>query len=203
VAACGGMSTGSELLDDLAARRASIRQRWYARRPKPIPVFPPLPRQPPKPLEERLAEARALRGILPKQQVDKIIKNIRESATDFGERVALPTPRRSSLHRKKHKIENAPGISVIQHIVAAHYNVGMDGLFSRTRTSLELPRMASMYLARTLTSCGLSEIGLAFGRHHTSVFNAERKIAERVIIDPAFADEISAIKMKIIHGCHD
>src|ERR1700730_9633837 len=111
--------TGSALLDELIARRRAIRKRWRAR--PPLLAIAALPKQRPKSVEERLAEARALHGKLPKQKVDDIVKCIRESAIDFGEVVRGPLrPYRSNAHKK---IDNAPTNSAIQHVVADHYKI--------------------------------------------------------------------------------
>ena len=64
--------------------------------------------------------------------------------------------------------------------VADHYNLRMSDLLSARRArQVARPRQVAMYLAKTLTSRSLPEIGRRFGgRDHTTVIHAVRKIEE-------------------------
>ena len=64
--------------------------------------------------------------------------------------------------------------------VADHYNLRMSDLLSARRArQVARPRQVAMYLAKTLTSRSLPDIGRRFGgRDHTTVIHAVRKIEE-------------------------
>ncbi|GGG30814.1 hypothetical protein GCM10010964_18400 [Caldovatus sediminis] len=55
------------------------------------------------------------------------------------------------------------------------------------------PRHVAMALARRLTGASLPAIGRAFGRDHSTVLYAVRRIAARAAADPAFAARLEAI----------
>jgi len=70
-------------------------------------------------------------------------------------------------------------IDNIKRTVANYYSIRVADLNSSRRTrSLARPRQIAMALAKELTQHSLPEIGEAFGRDHTTVLHACRKIAE-------------------------
>ncbi|MEQ1439215.1 chromosomal replication initiator protein DnaA [Fontimonas sp. SYSU GA230001] len=70
-------------------------------------------------------------------------------------------------------------IDNIKRTVAGYYNIRVGDLNSPRRTrSLARPRQIAMCLAKELTQHSLPEIGEAFGKDHTTVLHACRKIAE-------------------------
>jgi chromosomal replication initiator protein len=70
----------------------------------------------------------------------------------------------------------------IQKLVARHFQVSLDDILSARRTaSVVRPRQIAMYLAKVLTPRSLPDIGRLFGRDHTTVLHAVRKITN--IID--------------------
>jgi len=91
-------------------------------------------------------------------------------------------------------------IEDIQRIVARHYNVSKQELLSNRRTrAIVRPRQVAMYLAKTLTSRSLPEIGRRFGgRDHTTVLHAMRKVEDMVVDDQKLAQEMELLK-RLIH----
>ena len=91
-----------------------------------------------------------------------------------------------------------PAVTVedILRVVTARYNVRVSDLQSRKRTrSVVLPRQICMYLARSLTTLSLEEIGGYFGgRDHSTVLHAEAKIAASLEKDTALAHALEALK---------
>ncbi len=91
-----------------------------------------------------------------------------------------------------------PAVTVedILHVVTARYNVRVSDLQSRKRTrSVVLPRQICMYLARSLTTLSLEEIGGYFGgRDHSTVLHAEAKIAASLEKDTDLAHALEALK---------
>jgi chromosomal replication initiator protein len=80
--------------------------------------------------------------------------------------------------------------------VADHYNLRMSDLLSARRArQVARPRQVAMYLAKTLTSRSLPEIGRRFGgRDHTTVIHAVRKIEELRITDSQIAEDVELLR---------
>jgi chromosomal replication initiator protein len=80
--------------------------------------------------------------------------------------------------------------------VADHYNLRMTDLLSARRTrTVARPRQVAMFLAKTLTSKSLPEIGRRFGgRDHTTVIHAVRKIEELRAIDNQIAEDVELLR---------
>jgi chromosomal replication initiator protein len=70
-------------------------------------------------------------------------------------------------------------IDNIKRQVSNYYNLRITDLSSERRTrSLARPRQIGMALAKELTQHSLPEIGRAFGKDHTTVLHACKKVAE-------------------------
>jgi chromosomal replication initiator protein len=70
-------------------------------------------------------------------------------------------------------------IDNIKRTVSSYFNIRLADLSSPRRTrSLARPRQIAMSLAKELTTHSLPEIGEAFGKDHTTVLHACRKIAQ-------------------------
>lgn len=96
---------------------------------------------------------------------------------------------RGQLHR-------APDVLEIQKVVAAHFELPVESLRGKRRTSnVALGRQVAMYLTKQLTSHTLVEIGRRFGnRDHSTVLYACARVAERSATEPAFAQIIDRIR---------
>jgi hypothetical protein len=66
--------------------------------------------------------------------------------------------------------------AVIRREVARFYQITLAELDARGGFAAALPRHVAMYLCKTLTRHSLAEIGRRFGGHHTTIFQAVRKI---------------------------
>lgn len=88
----------------------------------------------------------------------------------------------------------------IQHLVAQHFNVSVKTMLSRTRKhQFVRPRQIAMVLARQFTAKSLCQIGAAFGGlDHTTVLNAENRIARMSERDPAMAATVDELRKKIV-----
>jgi chromosomal replication initiator protein len=80
--------------------------------------------------------------------------------------------------------------------VADHYNLRMSDLLSARRArQVARPRQVAMYLAKTLTSRSLPDIGRRFGgRDHTTVIHAVRKIEELRMSDSQIAEDVELLR---------
>jgi Bacterial dnaA protein helix-turn-helix len=87
-----------------------------------------------------------------------------------------------------------PSIEDIQAAVARHCRVARPDLISARRTSdVVRPRQIAMFLARHLTPHSLPVIGGKFGRDHTTVLHAVRKIEALRARDSNLAGDLDAI----------
>jgi chromosomal replication initiator protein len=91
-------------------------------------------------------------------------------------------------------------IADIQAAVARYYNVSVEALQGKRRTSgIAFPRQVAMYLAKRLTRAPLVEIGKRFGhRDHTTVMYACTKIEALVKQDATLDQAIDLITQKLL-----
>jgi chromosomal replication initiator protein len=86
-------------------------------------------------------------------------------------------------------------IEEIQKRVAEHYNIKLFDMHSARRArAVARPRQVAMYLAKQLTSRSLPEIGRKFGRDHTTVMHAVRKVEELSHTDAGFAEDLDLLR---------
>lgn len=88
----------------------------------------------------------------------------------------------------------------IRNIVANHYKIKVDDMDSPKRNAeITLPRQVAMYLCRETTEVSLPKIGKLFGgRHYSTVIHAVDKINEMLKYDDQLAEDIEAIKSKLM-----
>ena len=87
-------------------------------------------------------------------------------------------------------------IEDILRIVSRHYKVPRNDLLSSRRSrDVVRPRQIAMYLAKSLTSRSLPEIGRRFGgRDHTTVLHSVRKVEQMMKDDSELTQEIELLK---------
>ncbi|MCC5973092.1 MAG: chromosomal replication initiator protein DnaA [Rubellimicrobium sp.] len=87
-------------------------------------------------------------------------------------------------------------VEEIQRKVADHYNIRLSDLVGPKRLrSYARPRQVAMYLAKTMTSRSLPEIGRRFGgRDHTTVMHGVRRIEELRATDSHIADDLELLR---------
>ncbi len=87
-------------------------------------------------------------------------------------------------------------IEDILRIVSRHYKVPRNDLLSSRRSrDVVRPRQIAMYLAKSLTSRSLPEIGRRFGgRDHTTVLHSVRKVEQMMKDDTELTQEIELLK---------
>jgi chromosomal replication initiator protein len=95
--------------------------------------------------------------------------------------------------------EKTVTVSQVQQIVAEYYSLKVSDLKSKNRNkSVVIPRQVAMYLARTLTSSSLPEIGKMFGgKDHTTVIHACNKVKNKMDQEKAFRKEVETITKRI------
>jgi chromosomal replication initiator protein len=84
----------------------------------------------------------------------------------------------------------------IKRAVAAHFNISVELLESKTRKhEVVVPRQVAMYLAKQLTSLSLKSIGLHFGgRDHTTVLHSIQTVEGYLVTDPTIAQAVEQLK---------
>lgn len=89
-------------------------------------------------------------------------------------------------------------IDNIKKLVATHYNIRITDLSSPRRTRmLARPRQVAMALAKDLTQHSLPEIGEAFGKDHTTVLHACRKVVELRVSDPKIREDWELLQRQL------
>ena len=82
--------------------------------------------------------------------------------------------------------------------VAKFYGIEPDVIRSVSRRKEALvPRQVAMYVIREKTGMSLPEIGREFGKDHTTVMNAIRKVEEKMAKDPDFKTRIKDLSANI------
>jgi chromosomal replication initiator protein len=97
------------------------------------------------------------------------------------------------------KSERRVTVDDIQKAVAAYFSISVDDLVSKRRSQAVVrPRHIAMYLAKSLTTRSLPDIGRRFGgRDHSTVIHAVRKITGQLPADAALADDVEAVKRRL------
>lgn len=89
-------------------------------------------------------------------------------------------------------------IENIKRTVAGYYNIRVTDLSSPRRTrSLARPRQIAMALSKELTQHSLPEIGEAFGKDHTTVLHACRKVAELRAEDSKIREDYDLLQRRL------
>lgn len=97
------------------------------------------------------------------------------------------------------RAEKRVTVDEIQKTVAAYFSITPSDINSKRRTqSVVRPRHIAMYLAKTMTTRSLPDIGKRFGgRDHSTVIHAVTKITGQVGSDPVLAEDIEAIRKRL------
>lgn len=91
-------------------------------------------------------------------------------------------------------------VRLIQEVTASHYAIAVDALRGRRRhAKLCRPRHVAMYVAsRLLPTYSLPMLGREFGRDHSSVLSAIRRVEERLGTDPETAQAVETITAAVL-----
>ena len=104
-----------------------------------------------------------------------------------GRDIDLPLAQ-ETLRDLLHTEDKPVTIEMIQKFVADHYSLKISEIKAKNNSkSVAVPRQIAMYLAKSLTSASLPEIGKEFGgKHHSTVIHSVRKIDDLRKQDPEF-----------------
>ncbi len=82
--------------------------------------------------------------------------------------------------------------------VAEHFGVPVEALKGAGRArEVVVPRQIAMYLIRDLTTHSLPEVGLFFGRDHSTVLHSTQKIGEQVGRDGEITTHVETLKRRL------
>jgi chromosomal replication initiator protein len=92
-------------------------------------------------------------------------------------------------------------VEEIQRKVAEHYNIRLSDMIGPKRLrTIARPRQVAMYLAKTLTTRSLPDIGRRFGgRDHTTIMHGVRKVEELRESDPQIAEDLDLLRRLLQH----
>ena len=112
------------------------------------------------------------------------------------ELVSVPLAERTLADLVRAREARRVRIEDILRIVSRHYKVPRNELLSSRRSrDVVRPRQLAMYLAKSLTSRSLPEIGRRFGgRDHTTVLHSVRKVEQMMKDDGDLCQEIELLK---------
>jgi len=86
----------------------------------------------------------------------------------------------------------------IQRAVASFYVVGLDVILGDSRRSSHSRiRHVAMYLGRKCTTLSFPELGEAFGRDHSTIQHAVRKIEREMMDDPDLTRHIGTLRDRL------
>jgi len=112
------------------------------------------------------------------RDLEGALHRLAASARFRGEKLTIDFAR-TTLKDMLAAYERQVTIENIKRKVADYYNIRVSDLASPRRTrTLARPRQVAMALAKELTQHSLPEIGESFGKDHTTVLHACRKVAE-------------------------
>ncbi len=97
------------------------------------------------------------------------------------------------------KSEKRVTVDDIQKAVASYFDITVEDLHSKRRTKTVVrPRHIAMYLAKTLTTRSLPDIGRRFGgRDHSTVIHAVNKITDQLPSDAVLSEDIEALRRRM------
>ena len=92
----------------------------------------------------------------------------------------------------------AASLEAIQEAAAAAFNLSRQRLLARDRSpKVALARQIAMYLARELTDVSLPEIGRGFGRDHSTVVHAHKRIAADIAAGGPAARTVDMLRARL------
>lgn len=131
------------------------------------------------------------------RELEGALNRLSAGARLKGETLTLEFAR-ASLKDMLAAYERMITIENIKRTVATYYNIRVADLSSARRTrSLARPRQIAMSLAKELTQHSLPEIGEAFGKDHTTVLHACRKVKELRVEDLKIREDYENLQRQL------
>lgn len=131
------------------------------------------------------------------RELEGALKRLVANAQFLGTPITLDNTR-MILRDMLNTYEKELSVADIQKKVAEYYTIRLADLQStRKDRTIARPRQIAMYLAKTLTTFSLPDIGKAFNRDHTTVMHAVKTIEEKIKTDATLSDDVRALSKGI------
>lgn len=118
----------------------------------------------------------------------------RSGETDLAE---IDQVRRALELQPRHPVA-ALSVATVQSLVAKHYGLRAKDLRSASRSPrIAVPRQIAMYLTRRHCELSYPEIGQRFGRHHTTVLHACRRVESQALVRDSIASALRLLEKEL------
>lgn len=146
----------------------------------------------PAPVMEYIAHSVASHG----RDLDGAVNRLVAANQLTGEAITVPLAEKTLADLIRTRESRRVRIEEILKIVSRHFKVPRNDLLSSRRSrDVVRPRQIAMYLAKSLTSRSLPEIGRRFGgRDHTTVLHSVRKVEQLMKDDGDLCQEVELLK---------
>ncbi|MFM8271894.1 MAG: helix-turn-helix domain-containing protein [Gemmata sp.] len=123
-----------------------------------------------------------------------LLQNLAQVAKSFPGPLTRPDVQQTLAQTGQPTSSTADVSRIVERVTAA-FGVSEKELLGPSRLrSVMRPRQVAMFLARELTKLSLPRLGAAFGRDHTTVLHACRKVAQELEGDAALAKQVSDLR---------
>jgi chromosomal replication initiator protein len=132
------------------------------------------------------------------RELEGVLNNIIVRTAMMGRPVTLDTVE-EALGELPVKAEKRVTVDEIQKAVASYFDLSVEDILSKRRTKTVVrPRHIAMYLAKSMTTRSLPDIGRRFGgRDHSTVIHAVTKISELLPSDSVLSEDVEAIRRRL------
>jgi len=132
------------------------------------------------------------------RELEGVLNNIIVRTAMMNRPVTLDTVE-EALGELPVKAEKRVTVDEIQKAVASYFDLSVEDILSKRRTKTVVrPRHIAMYLAKSMTTRSLPDIGRRFGgRDHSTVIHAVTKISELLPSDAVLAEDVEAIRRRL------
>ncbi|XBQ16933.1 MAG: chromosomal replication initiator protein DnaA [Oceanicaulis sp.] len=132
------------------------------------------------------------------RELEGVLNNVIVRTAFLGHQVTLDAVE-EALGELPVRSEKRVTVDDIQKATAAYFDIAVEDILSKRRTKTVVrPRHIAMYLAKTMTTRSLPDIGRRFGgRDHSTVIHAVTKMTEQMTSDAALAEDIEAVRRRL------
>ncbi|MFP4520404.1 MAG: chromosomal replication initiator protein DnaA [Oceanicaulis sp.] len=147
---------------------------------------------------EQVRDFLAARVTSSARELEGVLNNIIVRTALLNRPVTLETVE-EALGELPVRSEKRVTVDDIQKAAASYFDIAVDDILSKRRTKTVVrPRHIAMYLAKTMTTRSLPDIGRRFGgRDHSTVIHAVNKVADALGSDAALAEDVDAIRRRL------
>jgi len=147
---------------------------------------------------EQVRDFLAARVTSSARELEGVLNNIIVRTALLNRPVTLETVE-EALGELPVRSEKRVTVDDIQKLTASYFDIAVDDILSKRRTKTVVrPRHIAMYLAKTLTTRSLPDIGRRFGgRDHSTVIHAVNKVTNALASDAALAEDVDALRRRL------